>query len=177
MLLMARALPPAARHHEVSGRKGCAGSGGARRAGQAGLWYQPQPAQLEGTEGCHTQSQGSQVLAFTSAKAQWRFQARKKGEIPTLQGKQELGSPPWESGVRGRQKLLSSAVWPIAGEGPAWRSGCSLQACIPAKSAINLCCWHANQVLLHCLYSFCLCVPALDPAFALSPAVTAQSWH
>lgn len=69
---------------------------------------------------------------------------------------------------------LSSAIWPIAGEGSAWRPGCSLQARIPAKLAINLCCWHANQVLLWCLYLFRLCVPALDPAFAFSPTVSAE---
>lgn len=72
---------------------------------------------------------------------------------------------------------LSSAIWPTAGEGSAWRPGCSLQACIPAKLAINLCCWHANQVLLWCLYLFRLCVPALDPAFAFSHTVPAGKWH
>lgn len=39
-------------------------------------------------------------------KARWHFQARKKGEIPTLQGKQEPGSPTCESGVRGRKNAF-----------------------------------------------------------------------
>lgn len=79
MLLMARALPPAAGHHEVSGRKGHAESGAAHRARQDGLGHQLWPTQQEGTEGCHTQSQGSQVLTFTSAKSTVTLPGQKKG--------------------------------------------------------------------------------------------------
>lgn len=48
MLLMARALPPAAGHHKVSGWNGHAESGGAHRASQAGLGHQLRPTSTTG---------------------------------------------------------------------------------------------------------------------------------
>lgn len=72
----------------------------------------------------------------------------KREKFPPCRARRSWDLPFVRVGSEEEKELLSSVTWPIAGEGSAWRSGWSLQPCVPAKLAINLCCWHANHVLL-----------------------------
>lgn len=132
---------------------------------------QPQAPALTGT----MRSQGSQIPASASAKAQWLFQAGNKRRFPLLEredlSKQDLGLPSSEGKAEavGRSSVMSSAVL----------THCSRQFSPTAvlfrpaslKIAFNYCCCHSDQVLL-CLYLLIpLCVPALNPAFAFRSAV------
>lgn len=193
MLLMARALPPAAGHHEVSGqtglsplpRRGHAEGGGApcrscRGAGQAGLGHQHRPAQVGGGEGCPAWNQGSQVLASTFGKAWWPFQGENKKGIPTLQSKQDLGLPDSESGTGGRNNAFAIEFSYIRSllerawfEGQAALSRPVFLQSWPLITAAAM----QTGCLYGCICLFHSCVPALNPAFACRSAVTAQRWQ
>ena len=180
MLLAAGALPPAAGHLEVSGQVGLSlplwsghvgGRGApcrrARRAGQASLGHQHLPTQLTAPH--------LLICKSTVSLSGWN----KRG-IPTLQSKQDLGSPASESGMGGRKSAFKtefSYIRPLLeraqleGQAVLFRPAfLQIWPLITAAAMQTRCCYG-------CICFFHLCVPALNPAFAFRSAVTTQPWQ
>lgn len=162
---LAWALAPTTGHWEVSGQRGPVAL--QRGHGEdGGAPHHSRPSSGTSTDW----SQGSQIPASASAKAQWLFQAGNKRGFPLFP------SRIWDCLlVRAKQGLSEGLLWwvqlywLIAREGSARQLFCSVLH--PLKLAFNYCCCHSDQVLL-CLYLLiALCVPALNPAFAFRSAV------